>query len=69
LRAEGAAARPQRGKPQSKKLNRSKQRKQRKKDFAKNAQLSDIALCKVGCPGVRMRKEGTGKKNRRGFEI
>jgi hypothetical protein len=32
------------GKPQPKNLNRSKQRKQRKKNFAKNAQFSGIAL-------------------------
>jgi hypothetical protein len=37
-------AKTQRGQPQSKNLNRSKQRKQRRKNFAKNAQLSNIAL-------------------------
>jgi hypothetical protein len=38
------AQKAQRGKPQPKNLNRSKQRKQRRKNFARNAQLSDIAL-------------------------
>jgi predicted RNA-binding protein len=38
------AAKTQLGKPQSKNLNMSKQRKQRRKYFAKNAQFSGIAL-------------------------
>ena len=41
-RRNGAKA--QRGQPQPKNLNRSKQRKQRRKNFAKNAQFSEIAL-------------------------
>jgi len=41
-RRKGAKA--QRGQPQPKNLNRSKQRKQRRKNFAKNAQFSGIAL-------------------------
>jgi len=38
------AAKSQRGKPQPKKLNRRKQRKQRGKNFAENAEFSQIAL-------------------------
>jgi hypothetical protein len=41
--AKGQGAKPQRGKPQPKNLNMSKRRKQREKNFAKNAQLFDIA--------------------------
>jgi hypothetical protein len=50
------AAKSQRGKPQPKKLNRRKQRKQRGKNFAENAEFSQIAL--------QRRKEGIPIPNR-----
>ena len=42
LQRKGAKA--WRGKPQPKNLNRSKLRKQRRKNFVENAQFSEIAL-------------------------
>jgi hypothetical protein len=43
-KSQRKAAKPQRGEPQPKDLNRRKQRKQRRENFAENAQFSEIAL-------------------------
>ncbi len=51
----GRVSKTWRGKPQPKNLNRSKLRKQRRKDFVENAQFSEIAL---------QRREGAAQQSR-----